>query len=747
MSQTSKFCGRVTSLVYKADDFHIIKFATDKGQIYTAKGQFPFQDVKVGTWVSFEGKWIDHDQYGRQISVLLSPVDPGDWDDERVDSVLSSNGVGPQVRDEIRKLSRTSGVPMYNLMNSGDLSGTPLDEFTWKFAISRWNSVRVMFEVVDFLSVAGVPPNSVSKIWSTLGDSLQETITSDPWVLVKVAGISFKQSDEVAMRLGVSLSNPGRLRGAVISAVNDVYLEGHSFANTGQILGHLSNLMPTHSFDSRDIAVAIRGLRDDRQVAVRKAEDGSSAIYDPWVDSMEEFCSVSLVERISGAVTDISRETISEEIRKWSEGRGIHVTHHQTKAAVDAVVEPVSILTGLPGTGKTTTLQVVVSILQDLHTPYLLVAPTGIAAKRLSSVTGASASTVHRAFSASGFGSDSDRESTYVGVTGSSSAVLTDTSKEVWEYGPNNPHPARVVVIDECSMVDLHMLYRILQGTSKDCRLVFVGDPYQLPSVGAGDVLRSLVKSGRFVHTHLKDIFRQEGTSGIVTAAHDVHAGRTPDVTGGDFKLIPCSSESEASEIIKALSVKLFEREKNFQVLSPRHMGEAGVTGLNEVLRMAINPPSLGSSECRVMGSPIREGDRIMVIKNDYDKGVYNGDVGKVSHIDKRSQTLELRIFSGSPGGTDLVVRYPYNKGPIPIRLAYAQTIHKSQGQEYDHIVVPVLESFGRQLQRNLVYTAITRAKRKVFLVGEISALTKAVQNDVQESRNTLLQERIRLRG
>jgi len=737
------FSGRVQAIHYSSEDFHILKVRSDDGETITAKGNFPLQSINIGTWVSFEGKWSSHDTYGKQVSVTKSPVDSGEWDDPKVLSVLSSNGVGPGIRSSLRTLALDENLGLYDLLNGGDLSGSDLDEFSQEFVLSRWKSTRTLFEAAHFLAMAGVPSKTAGSVWKILGDELEDKITKDPWVLVRVPGISFSQADEVAVRLGVPLTNPGRTMGAVLASVTSIYKDGHSFASPGQIVYKVNSMVPGGSCSNSDIAQAIKRLCGEGKLTLERSLGQSSAVYDPWVEDMETFCAKELVER-SSFDSGIDRDLVEKEVRKWSSGRSMSLTDTQVKAAVDSVVESVSILTGLPGTGKTTTLQAVVSVLKDLSVPYLLVAPTGIAAKRMASVTGSNASTIHRAFSAKGFSTE-DRDHSYVGITSSSSSKESSNTKDqVWEFGPENPHPADVIIIDESSMVDLHMLYRILMGTKKDCRVVMVGDPYQLPSVGAGDVLRSLVKSDRFCHTHLSEIFRQENTSDIIVAAHDIHVGKTPKISGSkDFKLVPCNSESEACDIIKVVGQRLFKAKRNFQVLSPRHMGDAGVTNLNEVLRVSINPPSFGSKECRVMGAVIREGDRIMVTKNDYNKGVYNGDVGKVSRIDRRAKELELRIFSG--GGTrDLLVRYPYTKGPIPVRLAYAQTVHKSQGQEYDTIVLPIMGSFGRQLQRNLIYTAVTRAKKQVILVGEESALTKAVKNDVQDSRNSLLSERIR---
>ena len=291
-------------------------------------------------------------------------------------------------------------------------------------------------------------------------------------------------------------------------------------------------------------------------------------------------------------------------------------------------------------------------------------------------------------------------------------------------------------------MVDLHMLHRLLSATSEDCRLLFVGDPYQLPSVGSGDVLRDLVKSKVFPHHHLTEIFRQEGTSGIVAAAHAVHNGHPPESDGKDFIFISADDDDQASQTIVEIAKRLYAKRLNFQVLSPRHGGDVGVTALNQRLRLALNPSVAGIGELRLGGAVVREGDRIMVVKNDYQMGVYNGDVGKVSRIDKKAKQIELKIFQG-PQIAPRLVRYPFKDASRIVRLAYAQTVHKSQGQEYDVIVLPVLNSFGRQLQRNLFYTAVTRAKEKVFLVGSWRAVGKAVTNNKAQQRNTLLAPRL----
>ncbi len=746
MSQV--YSGRVTSVIYQSEDFRILKAIIDGGkpQPVTVRGHFPAQNVVLGSWVSFEAKWVKHTQYGNQLTVTRSPVSVKSWSDDRVLSALSANQIGPQLRLQLQMYAKGAGIDLADALDAG-LEDMDLEALTKQYVVGRWKALRTHLDAAQFLSDAGVPPKVIGKVWSALGEDLEDKITEDPWILVRIGGISFKEADEVALRLGVDVNSQGRMNGAVLTAVQDVATEGHVYAGTGQIVSAVGKML-SGTPAPQAVAAAIKDLHASKQLSVVR-DFGGVSVYEPWVEEMERACADMLLRRHEDALSPLTKEHVNTELDKWAQGRKVTLTDTQRLAALRALTDPLSVLTGLPGTGKTTTLHAIVSVLNDASVPFLLVAPTGIAAKRLATVTYSAASTVHRAFSAKGW-SDEEREATYVGITGAAEAKRgVDTKGEQWGYGPGNPHPAQVVIVDESSMLDLHMLYRLLQGTSDECRLVFVGDPYQLPSVGAGDVLRDLRDSGRFSHTHLHEIFRQDGTSSLVTAAHAIHAGKAPDMTDRDFMLIATDGDDdglEARMVIRKIATRLFDKRENFQVLSPRHKGEAGVTNLNEILRMSINPPSPGRAERNLAGGVVREGDRIMVIKNDYEQGVYNGDVGKVNHIDHRKKRLSIRVL-GPPGQPEQEVTYDLTKGTPPIRLAYAQTIHKSQGQEYDIIVVPMLKTFGWQLQRNLLYTAITRAKKRVFIVGHSDAVMKAVRNDRADQRNTHLAARLKTKG
>jgi exodeoxyribonuclease V alpha subunit len=763
------YTGRVSSVVYSNGDFRVLRMVLDGGKHalpVMVKGNFRAQSVVVGSWVSFEAKWEEDARYGKQLSVTKSPTEVPTWTTDTALSALSGNGVGADV---CQKLRSTFGDGLVEVLDSdGDQLADLFDEFTVVFVSSRWRSLRLYLNAMHFLIEAGVPQATLSKVWSTFDVDVEAVITTDPWALVRIDGIDFQQADEVAQRLGVSLDNPGRIRGAVFNAVESCQQEGHLYASVPHIIGAVTRFIPTLGEDYKAIANAIAELGKEEVIIIdRDTRAGTTAVYTPEVYRMSNVVAGRLVGRLSG-FSDKDEKALNKALRTvgpkakalsgdtpidrvaqaalddWTHGTKISLTDVQRSAAARALACPVSVLTGLPGTGKTTTLKAVVSVLREAHIKFALCAPTGIAAKRMSSLANAPASTIHRAFGAQDIRFDDDREATYAGIVGERKGAPTasDTSAK-WKYDVDKPHPAQVVIIDECSMMDLHLLYRVLVGTSESCRLVFVGDPEQLPSVGAGDVLRDLAKSAVFPVTRLTEIFRQSEASGIVIAAHAIHNGQTPAHDGKDFIFIPENSDEAIADKVLQLAESLYRRRSNFQTLSPRHGGEIGVTNLNHKIRVRLNPGAPGLSEIRLGKSVVREDDRVMVIRNNYDLDVYNGDTGKVARIDRKAREVEVKIH-GPEGTPPRHVRFAFSAASRHLRLAYVQTVHKCQGSEYDVIVMPMSPSFGRQLQRNLFYTAVTRARSKVILVGSMAAVGLAVANDKADKRHTLLSDRIK---
>jgi len=765
----SYFSGRVVGVRFNnaAQAFYVLDMELEGGAKTVVRGTVPGLDVKPGCWFGFEARWETHQTYGRQLVIERAPVVQGGWDTETAVKMLQGHGVGSLV---CRHLQAHFGDRLVDtLADPVALQTAPgISEFTAQLVVGRWLAVRAMFQSLKFLGDMGLPKGRVEQIYAHFGDDAEKVLSQDPWALVQIDGITFEQADEVARRLGLDLGSERRLRGAVLYTCKMKRGLGHLYLSSGEIVQGV--VQHVESMDKTRIARVLKDLHDESLLVLdNRTRPGTTAIYEPWFHRLEGEAARLLAERqaqarlegeergryssqlatvgprttetlISGADLRVVARTAIEE---WSLHGNLRLSEDQMDGAVNALVEPVSILTGLPGTGKTTCLRVVVKVLQDAGVPFLLVAPTGIAAKRITAVTGAEASTIHRAFGAKGVESDDERESTYAGIVGVASGlgIDADGSNEYWSFSSLRPHPARVVVVDESSMVDQHLLFRLLTCTAKGCRLVFVGDAAQLPSVGPGNVLRDMISTGQFPTVALREIFRQDEASDIVIAAHAINAWDVPRFPRGsrDFTFVEVRDESRILETMVSTVTKLFERRANFQVLSPRHSGVLGVTNLNMRIRELLNPKTPGLREMRLGSETVREGDRIMVSKNNYSFEIFNGDVGKIVRLDDKAKSVEIKIH----GPPVMHVQMPFRDAPAHLRMAYAVTVHKSQGQEYDVIVMPWVLGFKSQLQRNLLYTAITRARRKVILVGHPEALERAVKNSKEEARNTLFPDRL----
>jgi len=769
------FAGRVQTVVYANDaqSFYILKMRMDGDEEQTVKadltvrGSVPGISIKVGTWFGFEAKWENHEKYGRQLVIQKAPVLKGEWDTATALKMLEGHGVGVRT---CNALYEHFGEELLSAL--GDVEklqeSAAVTKFSAMHIVSRWRTVRAMFQSLEFLGSMNLPKSKVDQIYTHFGDEAENALSEDPWSLVQVDGISFDQADEVARRLGLDLGSETRLRGAALYTCKSKRGMGHLYLTSGELVQGITSAAP--ETDKKQIAHILKQLHDENLIVLdNKTRPGTVAIYEPWFYTLECSSAELLSERTDTAqfneesraefleqlgsvgpksedaskVEDVTLQTVAKvAIREWTEHGNLKLSEQQLEGAAFSLTEPVSVLTGLPGTGKTTTLKVVVKVLQDANIPILLVAPTGIAAKRLTAVTGAEASTIHRAFGAKGMDSD-ERESTYAGIVGAGGSGNTeDGSKEFWGFSTKNPHPAKVVIIDESSMVDQHLLFRLLSCTAPGCRLVFVGDADQLPSVGPGNVLRDLISSELFPVTALREIFRQHEASDIVIAAHAINRGETPkfDRTSRDFKAIEVRNEQRVLETLTATVHKLYDRRANFQVLSPRHSGTLGVTNLNLRIRELLNPKTPGLREMRLGQETVREGDRVMVSKNNYRYEIFNGDVGKVVRLDQKEKIVTLKIH----GPPVMQIQMKFKDAPQHLRLAYCVTVHKSQGQEYDVILMPWVSSFRHQLQRNLLYTAITRARKKVILVGHPEALEKAVKNNRVDARNTLFPDRLK---
>lgn len=768
------FSGRVSDVVFEnpSQNFYIVRMVLDSDTSVadplqgvfgmdtqtTVRGTIAGLPIQTGTWFGFEGRWVNHPKYGRQIEIRKAPVLKNGWDYKTTRNFLEASGVDWDDCEVIFKIGGEDGF--LSVVEDVARLATGFSMPEAQRIHERWVAIKAYFHAMDILRDLNLPQSRIKAIWNTFGDDTEKVLVETPWRLVRVDGITFQQADEVALRMGKKETDPGRAEGATLFVSKAEKAMGHLYLTAADVIQKAHKLLPLCT--KGELRCALDRLIADQLLIAEDQPDGTQAIYEPWFHFLEVESAKQLLTRIDQAVPPPAfikklglvgpktadavevglspYEIATTAVQEWSDLSQMVLSAEQFEGVINALLEPVSVLTGLPGTGKTTSLRAVVKILQDAEVSFLLIAPTGIASKRMSQATAASAFTIHRAFEARGSDDEDGREKTYFGIVGSSEGVQGDSSGEVWNHNKNNPHPADVVIVDESSMLDQHLLYRILECTKDTCRIVFVGDAAQLPSVGPGNVLRTLVASGLFATETLTTIFRQDEASDIILAAHAMHTGQVPIFNGSkEFILVEFFDEMKVLEVIAKLSKRLFDQRELFQVISPRHAGVLGVTNLNAVLRELLNPASSNLQEMTIGKQTIREDDRVMVVKNNYHLKVFNGDVGKIAKIDRGARRLEVRIHGDVP----YYVTFKFSEVPVYLRMAYACTVHKFQGLEIDNIIAPIVGTFGNQLQRNLYYTAITRARKRVFLVGTQVALGRAVANSKEDSRNTLFLERL----
>jgi exodeoxyribonuclease V alpha subunit len=617
-------------------------------------------------------------------------------------------------------------------INPKFLKGTSLTNW------SNWVSpdMRESTQLISDLVASGVPVKTINELWKDIRNN-PDMIKENPWLLVH-KGVSFKEVDSIARSLlgdEFDLKNPNRVSACVYWSLVQGYLNGHCYLDANTVFRDISIL--TLIQDPKEIGKAIKSMSESSppQLMVEKLEDGKRAIYLPPYYQMER----DVADMVKSPLREASPLKLTpDEIRSYTR---YELTDTQLGAIQQGLTEPFSIVTGLPGTGKTTILSTLCKILQEAREEVLLIAPTGIAAKRAKSLTGMEALTIHRAFGAGQPAEEKEQKSDYEGVKkeegeGEQRASTTDPRRSIWKHGPNNERHETVVIIDESSMVDLHLMWRVLRGISPKCRVIMVGDIAQLPPVGAGFVLSELIESNVVPRTHLTDIFRQGEGSGVTIAAHEIHNGKVPE-SNTEFVILERDSDRETLDTITTMCRDFFLDEVDFHVMSPTHHGEVGVTNLNRTLRSALNP-DIGGACIKIGKDTLREGDRVMITKNDYDLEVFNGDIGRICHIDKSHVEVSIK------GVRDELVAIPRDKIGRVLRLAYATTVHKSQGLEYEVILMPLSSACNSNLlQRSLLYTAVTRAKTKVFLIGDVGALATCVLNNRQDRGFASLKNRL----
>ncbi|MCU6772198.1 Exodeoxyribonuclease V alpha chain [uncultured Bacteroides sp.] len=664
-------------------------------------------EVPAGSVLLCEGDWKVDKRYGSQfVAQTWEEVMPATL--YGIEKYLGSGlvkGIGPKFAQLIVsrfgldtiEIIETDIKRLYEVPGIGQKRVEKIAE--------SWEKQKDIKNVMLFLQGYGVSTAYAAKIYRQYGKESIDTVKTNPYKLADdIWGIGFKTADTIASKMGYEKNDLRRLKSGVTYTLSHIAEEGNVYAEEEQLVKSAIELLDA---DEAPVRQAISEMLQSEDL-IADAE----AIYMPPF----YYAEVGTANRLNKLMDCVegSLFNIIPDISVISKQTGVEYDEVQAEAIREAVSSKVMVLTGGPGTGKTTTTQGIIAALKAMGLRILLAAPTGRAAKRMSEATGMEAKTIHR--------------------------LLEYNPKDGYKRNDDNPLEGDALIVDECSMIDLLLMNNLMKAIPAGMRLVLVGDIDQLPSVGAGNVLRDIIDSKRIPVIRLTRIFRQAQESRIVMSAHAINKGVFPDTSNGkntDFFFIQQEDPEQAVDtIVKLVKERLPNAYKrptsDIQVLTPMQRGVVGAANLNMALQTVLNP---GQVSLNRSGYSFRQGDRVMQLRNNYDKEVFNGDLGYIERVDMEDRTLFV-CFDGR------TVEYDVSELD-ELTLAYATTIHKSQGSEYPIVVMPVLMTHYVMLQRNLIYTGITRAKKICVLVGTKKALSFAIRNLSVLKRNTKLKERL----
>ena len=591
-----------------------------------------------------------------------------------------------------------------------------------------------------FLQQYGITSSLAVKIYNQYGPELYTVLKNNPYRLADdISGVGFRIADEIAMRAGIRADSDFRIRSGILYSLMRASSAGHVYLPMDELTAYTGRLLQVE-LDS--IEKHVMDLAMDKKVVIKaeesKAQEGRTLIYTAAYYYME-LNSARLLHDLN-IEADIPEQEIEKKLSVIEKDAEIELDELQRRAVIEAVKHGLTVITGGPGTGKTTTINAIIKYFEEEYLEVLLAAPTGRAAKRMTEATGCEAKTIHRLLELNG---------------GSSEA----TGNAVFERNEQNPLEADVIIIDEMSMVDISLMHALLKAINIGTRLILVGDVNQLPSVGPGNVLKDIIRSEEFPVVCLTKIFRQATQSDIVVNAHKINRGEsvTLDNHSKDFLFLKRDDVNVIISVIITLIQKKLPnyvnaRALDIQVLTPMRKGQLGVERLNVILQQYLNPPARDKREKELAGGLFREGDKVMQIKNNYQlewelrsgqgitvergSGIFNGDMGVIRTINEFSELITVEFDEGR------FVEYSY-KQLEELELAYAITIHKSQGSEYPAVILPLLTGPQLLMNRNLLYTAVTRAKKCVCLVGSTDTFYEMVENQREQKRYSGLCDRI----
>lgn len=728
--------GYVEHIVYRNEDngYTVFHLNNEDGEV-TCVGNFHF--IEEGELLRMGGEYTTHKLYGLQFAVQTSEVcEPEDL--VSIERYLGSGaikGVGAALAGRIVKKFREDTFRIIEEEPERLAEVKGISERKAREIAVQAEEKKDLRRAMIYLQKYGISTTLAAKIYQQYGRNVYRIIEENPYRLADdVAGVGFKTADEIAAKVGIHTDSDYRIRSGIFYTLMQSIGEGHVYLLKDALTWRAGRLLEV---EIDNIEKYLMDLAMEKKVVLKEAEDGvrvySSRFYYMELNVAKMLHDLNISE-------EVSRERLLERLGKIEDATGLFLDEMQRKAVMEAAKQGILVLTGGPGTGKTTTINAMIRLFESEGMTILLAAPTGRAAKRMTETTGYEASTIHRLLEVSG-----NPEEEAIGG---------------FQRNEENPLDTDVLIIDEVSMVDLPLMNALLKAVMPGTRLILVGDQNQLPSVGPGSVLKDIIASGCFPVVMLTKIFRQAGESDIVVNAHKINRGEPVilDNKSRDFFFLKRQEPNVIISVMLTLIQKKLPKYVNagiydIQVMTPMRKGLLGVERLNQILQQYLNPPSPEKSEREYADRLFREGDKVMQIKNNYQlewkiqtkygltvdkgQGVFNGDMGVVREINTYEETITVEYDEHRQ------VVYPYSMMD-ELELAYAITVHKSQGSEYPAVVIPLLQGPRQLYHRNLLYTAVTRAKKCVTLVGSEAVFQEMIRNNQDQKRNTSLAERIR---
>lgn len=728
--------GYIEHIIYRNDDngYTVLNLVADAGEI-TCVGLFRYADE--GECVTLTGEYTEHSLYGRQFSVKSYEITPPE-DTESIIRYLGSGaikGIGDALA---RRIVREFGEDTFRIIEEDPLRLAEIKGISERKAREiavQFVDKQEMRKVMVFLQQYGISNSLTMKIYEKYGSRVYDVIRENPYMLAEdINGVGFKIADEIASKVGIHTDSDYRIRSGIMYVLFNSISDGHCYLPMEELVKNAVELL---TVNAEAVEVQCMNLCMELKLVITEV-NGEKRVYIKSFYHMEVACARMLQDL--NVYFDEDEDRIRGKVRRYSKEYDIEPDELQIQAVVKAIKHGILILTGGPGTGKTTTINMMIKYFEAEGLDFYLAAPTGRAAKRMSETTGYDAATIQRVLRLQPSSEDGLRSYSY-------------------EKNEENPLEADVIIIDEMSMVDLPLFYALLKAIMVGTRLIMVGDINQLPSVGPGAILRDIIASNCFETVALRKIFRQEETGDIVLNAHRINEGRMIplDNKSRDFFFLP---RNDVNVIYKHMVMLINEKLPGYvdatpfdiQVLTPMRKGPLGATALNPILQKYLNPEDKKKSEKEHGDVIFREGDKVMQIKNNYQLeweicskygipvdsglGVFNGDLGIIREINTFSEYVRVEYEDRK------MVNYSYSQLD-EIELAYAVTIHKAQGSEYPAVIMPLIGGPKMLFNRNLLYTGVTRARKCVTILGTEEVIAQMIDNTDEQKRYTGLKDNI----